>query len=168
MGFGLPAAIGAQFGNPEAQVICISGDGGAQMNIQEMATAVCHKLPVIFCIFNNSYLGMVRQMQQLFYGKRYVGTCLRWQKDKCPDHCKGPGDQCPPYVPDFVSLAESYSALGIRVTDPKDIKLAFRDAAANKNGPTLIEFIIDTDEIVLPMVKGGNPISSMIFSPKGV
>ncbi len=92
MGFGLPAAIGAQFGNPEATVICVSGDGGAQMNIQEMATAVCHELPVIFCIFNNSYLGMVRQMQQLFYGKRYVGTCLRWHKGKCPDHCKGPGE----------------------------------------------------------------------------
>lgn len=167
MGFGLPAAIGAQFGSPDAQVICISGDGGAQMNIQEMATAVCHNLPVIFCIFNNSYLGMVRQMQQLFYGKRYVGTCLRWHKGKCPDHCKGPGDQCPPYTPDFVRLAESYDALGLRVTDPKEIKPALKEAAANKKGPTLIEFIIDTDEIVLPMVKGGNPISSMIFSPKG-
>ncbi len=167
MGFGLPAAIGAQFGNPDAQVICVSGDGGAQMNIQEMATAVCHELPVIFCIFNNSYLGMVRQMQQLFYGKRYVGTCLRWRKDKCPEHCKGPGEQCPPYTPDFVSLAESYDALGIRVTKPEEVAPALKEAAANKKGPTLIEFIIDTDEIVLPMVKGGNPISSMIFSPKG-
>lgn len=166
MGYGLPAAIGAQFGNPDAQVICISGDGGAQMNIQEMATAVCHNLPVIFCIINNSYLGMVRQMQQLFYGKRYVGTCLRRRKG-CPDKCKGPNKDCPIYTPDFIKLADSYGAKGIRVKDTSEIEAAFKEAAANKEGPTIIEFIIDTDEIVLPMVKGGNPISSMIFSPKG-
>lgn len=167
MGYGLPAAIGAQFGNPDKQVICISGDGGAQMNIQEMATAVCHDLPIIFCIFNNSYLGMVRQMQQLFFGKRYVGTCLRRRKNVCPEHCKGPSKDCPIYTPDFIRLAESYDAKGIRVKEVSEIEPALKAAAANKKGPTIIEFIIDTDEIVLPMVKGGNPISSMIFSPKG-
>lgn len=167
MGYGLPAAIGAQFGNPDKQVICISGDGGAQMNIQEMATAVCHELPVIFCIFNNSYLGMVRQMQQLFFGKRYVGTCLRRRKNECPEHCKGPSKDCPIYTPDFIRLAESYDAKGIRVKEVSEIEPALKEAAANKKGPTIIEFLIDTDEIVLPMVKGGNPINKMIFSPKG-
>lgn len=167
MGYGLPAAMGAQFGNPDKQVICISGDGGAQMNIQEMATAVCHELPIIFCIFNNSYLGMVRQMQQLFFGKRYVGTCLRRRKNECPEHCKGPSKDCPVYTPDFIKLADSYDAKGIRVKEVSEIEPALLEAAKNKKGPTIIEFLIDTDEIVLPMVKGGNPINKMIFSPKG-
>lgn len=167
MGYGLPAAMGAQFGNPDKQVICISGDGGAQMNIQEMATAVCHELPIIFCIFNNSYLGMVRQMQQLFFGKRYVGTCLRRRKNECPEHCKGPSKDCPVYTPDFIKLADSYDAKGIRVKEVSEIEPALLEAAKNKKGPTIIEFLIDADEIVLPMVKGGNPINKMIFSPKG-
>ena len=80
MGFGLPAAIGAKIGNPDKEVVCFSGDGGLQMNIQEMATAVVQEAPVIICVFNNYYLGMVRQMQQLFYGKRYEATCLRRRK----------------------------------------------------------------------------------------
>ena len=89
MGFGLPAAIGAKIGNPDKEVVCFSGDGGLQMNIQEMATAVVQEAPVIICLFNNYYLGMVRQMQQLFYGKRYEATCLRRRKG-CPANCKGP------------------------------------------------------------------------------
>ena len=137
------------------------------MNIQEMATAVCHELPIIFCIFNNSYLGMVRQMQQLFFGKRYVGTCLRRRKNECPEHCKGPSKDCPVYTPDFIKLADSYDAKGIRVKEVSEIEPALLEAAKNKKGPTIIEFLIDTDEIVLPMVKGGNPINKMIFSPKG-
>ena len=167
MGYGLPAAIGAQFGNPDKTVICVSGDGGAQMNIQEMATAVTHELPIIFCIFNNGYLGMVRQMQQLFYGKRYEGTCLRYRKG-CPDRCKGPSKECATYSPDFIKLAESYGAHGIRVTNENQIEAAFNEAKQYKDAPTIIEFIIDSDEIVLPMVKGGNPINQMILSPKGI
>jgi len=162
MGFGLPAAIGAKIGKPYANVICITGDGGFQMNMQEMATAITQKAPVTICLLNNHYLGMVRQMQQLFYGKRYASTCLRRNRD-CPKGCKAPGRECPPYVPDFLKFAESYGAHGIRVTEPSEIQPAFEDAKRNHDAPTLIEFIISSDELVLPMVKGGNPMSEMIL-----
>ena len=162
MGFGFPAAIGAKIGNPDKDVVCISGDGGMQMNIQELATAVTEETGVTVCILNNYYLGMVRQMQQLFYGKRYVTTCLCRRKS-CPADCKGPNPGCPPYEPDFVKLAESYGAVGIRVTAPEEIAPALEQAKANKNVPTIIEFMIATDEIVLPMVKSGNPMSEMIL-----
>lgn len=162
MGFGLPAAIGAKIGKPYHHVICITGDGGFQMNMQEMATAIAQKTPITICIFNNFYLGMVRQMQQLFYGKRYSGTCLRRQKG-CDNLCKGPGEACPPYRPDFVKFAECYGALGIRVTEESQIQEALDTARRNEDTPTLIEFMIAADEIVLPMVKGGNPMKEMIF-----
>ena len=162
MGFGFPAAIGAKIANPEKDVVCISGDGGMQMNIQEMATAVTQGANVVVCVLNNYYLGMVRQMQQLFYGKRYSATCLR-RRVTCPTNCKGPNPACPPYTPDFVKLAESYGAYGIRVEKEEDIDAAFEEAKKHKNAPTIIEFMISTDEIVLPMVKGGNPMSEMIL-----
>ncbi len=177
MGYGFPAAIGAQFGNPDKTVICISGDGGMQMNIQEMATAVAWELPLILCIFNNSCLGMVRQWQKLFYGKRYSSTCLRGGKN-CKSHCSGlniseanssgtdssgVSSSCPAYSPDFVKLAESYGAYGIRVENEEDIRSAFLQAMENKKAPTIIEFMIDSEEIVLPMVQGGKPLSEMIL-----
>ncbi len=162
MGFGFPAAIGAKIGAPEKDVVCITGDGGMQMNMQEMATAICEKAPITVCILNNYYLGMVRQMQQLFYGKRYGITCLGRRKD-CPKNCKGPNGNCPPYEPDFVKWAESYGVKGIRVTDQSQITDALRQAKENKEGPTVIEFMIATDELVLPMVKSGNPMSEMIL-----
>lgn len=162
MGFGLPAAIGAKIANPDKNVICISGDGGLQMNIQELATAVTQEAGVIICVLNNYYLGMVRQMQQLFYGKRYSATCLRRRKG-CPAECKGPNEACPPYTPDFVKLVESYGGTGIRVEKEEDIDAAFAEARKHKDTPTLIEFMIATDEIVLPMVKSGNPMSEMIL-----
>ena len=161
MGFGFPAAIGAKIGCPEKPVICISGDGGMQMNIQELATAMAQEANVIVCIFNNYYLGMVRQMQQLFYGKRYEATCLRRRKG-CPGDCKGPGEQCPKYEPDFVKLAESYGACGIRVTEESQIAPAL-EQAKKCDTPVLIEFMIATEDIVLPMVKGGNPMTEMIL-----
>ena len=161
MGFGFPAAIGAKIANPDKTVICISGDGGMQMNIQELATSVVQDAPVIVCLLNNHYLGMVRQLQQLFYGKRYEATCLRRRKG-CPADCKGPGEKCPPYVPDFVKLAESYGAKGIRVTSEDEIAPALKEAAGN-NVTTIIEFMIASEDIVLPMVKGGNPMSEMIL-----
>ncbi len=162
MGYGFPAAMGAKFGNPNKDVICISGDGGMQMNIQELATAVSYELPLILCIFNNSYLGMVRQWQQLFFSKRYSSTCIRRRKS-CELRCEGPGNACPPYTPDFVALAEAYEAYGIRVSDPSEIENAFNFAKSNKNAPTIIEFIIDMDEMVFPMVPGGNALSDMIL-----
>lgn len=162
MGFGFPAAIGAKIGQPKKDVVCITGDGGMQMNLQELATAMCQKTPITVCILNNSYLGMVRQMQQLFYGKRYEITCLRRQKG-CPDQCKGPNKACPPYRPDFVKLAESYGAHGIRVTTEEEIQPALDAAKKYKDVPTIIEFMIATEDIVLPMVKSGNPMSEMIL-----
>jgi acetolactate synthase-1/2/3 large subunit len=162
MGFGLQAAIGAKIGNPDKEVVCFCGDGGMQMNIQEMATAVVQGAPVIICVLNNQYLGMVRQMQQLFYGKRYEATCLRMRKT-CPANCKGPNENCPPYTPDFIALAESYGAHGIRVEREEEIAAAFEQARSYQDAPTIIEFLISSEEIVLPMVKGGNPMSEMIL-----
>ncbi|MGN0348666.1 MAG: biosynthetic-type acetolactate synthase large subunit [Roseburia sp.] len=162
MGFGFPAAVGAKIGNRDKEVVCISGDGGLQMNIQEMATAVAQEAPVIICLLNNYYLGMVRQMQQLFYGKRYEATCLR-QRRCCPAGCKGPNPACPPYTPDFVALAKSYGAYGIRVEREEEIQAALDEARTHKDAPTIIEFMIASEEIVLPMVKGGNPMSEMIL-----
>ncbi len=162
MGFGLPAAIGAKIGNPGKEVVCFSGDGGFQMNIQEMATAIAEGTPIIICVFNNYYLGMVRQMQQLFYGKRYAATCLR-RRGTCPKNCKGPNPSCPPYTPDFLKIAESYGAHGIRVTREEEIQSALDTARGFQDAPTIIEFMIATEEIVLPMVKGGNPMSEMIL-----
>lgn len=162
MGFGLPAAIGAKIGNPTKRVVCLSGDGGIQMNIQEMATAVTQELPIIICIFNNDYLGMVRQLQQLFYGKRYSTTCLRRRKS-CNKNCSESTIECPPYSPDFVKLAESYGAVGIRVFDEIDIEAAFAKAEKNITSPTIIEFIINNQELVLPMVQGGKALNNMIM-----
>lgn len=162
MGFGFPAAIGAKIARPDLPVICVTGDGGFQMNMQEMATAIVQEVPVIICLLNNHYLGMVRQMQQLFYGKRYSSTCLRKHPD-CPKECKGPGPQCPPYRPDFVRFAECYDAVGIRVSSQEEILPALEAAKTQTDRPTIIEFVIATEEIVLPMVKGGNPMSEMIL-----
>ena len=162
MGFGFPAAVGAKIANRDKTVICVTGDGGFQMNMQEMATAVVQEAPVIVCLLNNQYLGMVRQMQQLFYGKRYEATCLR-RRRSCPENCKGPSAICPPYEPDFVKWAESYGVMGIRVEKAEDVEAALQQAKANKKTPTVIEFMISSDELVLPMVKGGNPMSEMIL-----
>lgn len=163
MGFGFPAAIGAKIANRDRTVICVTGDGGFQMNMQEMATAVVQEAPVIVILLNNQYLGMVRQMQELFYGKRYEATCLR-RRRSCPANCKGPSELCPPYEPDFVKWAESYGAHGIRVEKAEDIEAALQQAKANMDAPTVIEFIISSEELVLPMVKGGNPMSEMILT----
>ena len=162
MGYGLPAAIGAKIGNPDKNVICISGDGGIQMNIQEMATAVAQELPITICILNNGYLGNVRQWQELFFNKRYSSTCLRYRKS-CNHDCQNPDKCCPKYTPDFVKLAESYEALGIRVTKEEEIKAAFEQAKANTKGPTVIEFYIDPTANVFPMVPGGKSLNDMIM-----
>ena len=162
MGYGFPGAIGAQIGNPNVPVIMISGDGGMQMNIQEFATAVLQELPLVLCVFNNTYLGMVRQWQKLFYGKRYSMTCLRSGK-ACDGKCGVEGCECPPYTPDFVKLAESYGAKGIRVFKQEDVKAAFEEAKKNTKVPTLIEFIIDPEDLVYPMVKPGGTLEELIM-----
>lgn len=162
MGYGFPAAIGAQIAHPEKDVICISGDGGVQMNIQEMATAVAEELPVILCVFNNSYLGNVRQWQEMFFDKRYSCTCLRYRK-RCKHDCMDHNKICPKYTPDFVKLAESYDAKGIRVTNEAEMEAAFQQAKEFKHGPTLIEFIIEREANVLPIVPGGKALTEMIM-----
>ncbi len=162
MGYGLPAAIGAAIGNPGREVVCVSGDGGFQMNSQEIATAVIQELPITICILNNGYLGMVRQWQDLFYDKAYAGTCLRRRKS-CEHHCDGDFSKCPPYTPDFVKLAESYGAQGIRVFKKEEIIPAFEKAKAKTDGPTIIEFIIENEELVMPMVKPNGSITDLIM-----
>ena len=162
---GTPGQIGAKLGRPEMPVVCVSGDGGFQMNEQELATAVCQEIPVTVCILNNSYLGNVRQWQEMFYGGRYSCTCLKKRKG-CAAWCSNPNAQCPPYIPDFVKLAESYGIEGIRVTKREEIAAAFERAKANKKAPTLIEFIIDREADILPMVPGGNALSEMVTEYK--
>lgn len=162
MGYGFPAAIGAQIGNPETDVVVISGDGGMQMNIQEMATAIVYELPITICILNNGYLGNVRQWQEMFYDKRYSSTCMRYRKS-CIANCNTPTECCPEYTPDFVKLAESYGAEGIRVTDEKEVIMALETAKKNRKVPTVIEFIIDREENVLPIVPPGNALNNMIL-----
>ena len=135
------------------------------MNEQELATAVCEELPVIICILNNSYLGNVRQWQEMFYGGRYSCTCLR-KRASCAKWCSSPKAECPPYVPDFVKLAQSYGIEGIRVTERGEVADAFERAKKNTKVPTLIEFIIDKEEEILPMVPGGNALSEMVTEVK--
>jgi acetolactate synthase-1/2/3 large subunit len=138
MGFGLPAAIGAKLGRPDRIVFDVAGDGSIQMNIQELATAVCNEVPVKVAILNNGYLGMVRQWQQLFWGRRYSHT----------DICG---------TPDFVKLAEAYGALGLRVTEADEVESALRRAIEDPR-PALIDFVVEREENVTPMVPAGAPI----------
>jgi len=160
MGYGLPGAIGAKIGAPDVPVISISGDGGMQMNIQELATAVLEELPIICCIFNNRNLGMVRQWQELFYGKRYSMTCLN-SGAACRGKC---GEvPCPPYTPDFVKLAESYGAIGLRVTKKEKIVPAFKEAAKSTKVPVLIEFQIDPEDLVYPMIRPNGTLEDMVL-----
>ena len=160
MGYGMPGAIGAKIGNPDVPVISISGDGGFQMNSQELATAVLEELPIISCIFNNNNLGMVRQWQKLFYGKRNSMTCLR-SGAACRGKC---GEvECPTYTPDFMKLADSYGAKGIHITKKEDIEPAFREAMKSTKTPYILEFDIDPEDLVYPMVKPGGTLEDLIM-----
>jgi len=162
MGYGLPAAIGAQIAHPDNIVFDIAGDGSIQMNIQEMATISQHNLPVKIAILNNGYLGMVRQWQEFFFGRRYSATCLR-RDGRCPGVCNNPGKNCPPYIPDFVKLAEAYSAVGMRIEKKDDVEGAIHEAVKVKK-PVLIDFIVSPEENVTPMVPAGAPLNKMISS----
>lgn len=141
MGFGLPAAIGAQVGRPGETVFNIAGDGSIQMNIQEMATAVEYDLPVNVAILNNGYLGMVRQWQELFFNRRYSHTEISG--------------------PDFVKLADAYGAEGIRVDKAADIKPALEQAIASSK-PVILDFVVEREENVFPMVPPGGANNKMI------
>ena len=162
MAYGFPAAIGAKLGVPRKDVIAICGDGGFQMNIQELATAALYELPIIICIFNNGYLGNVRQWQEMFYDRRYSATCT-CRRESCMKECKSASAHClSGYIPDFVHLAQSYGAEGIRVREVKDIRSALLKAKESKNVPTVIEFIIGREQNVLPIVPPGNSLENMI------
>jgi acetolactate synthase-1/2/3 large subunit len=144
MGYGLPAAIGAQLAFPNKLVVDVAGDGSIQMNIQELATAVINRLPVKVAILNNRFLGMVRQWQELFYQERYAHTKL---------------DDT---VPDFVKIAEAYNAVGLRATKKSEVEPVLKEAFGVKR-PVLMDFVIDWQEKVYPMVPAGAAIDSMLF-----
>lgn len=160
MGYGFPAAIGAQVANPDKLVVDIAGDGSIQMNIQELATAVLYQIPVKIVILNNQSLGMVRQWQGIFYDRRFSGTCLR-RDASCPPQCDGSGDYCPKYIPDFVKLAEAYGAVGLYADKPEQV-IPTLEKAFNTPGPVIVEFKISEEENVYPMVPAGAPIDQMI------
>ena len=143
MGFGLPAAIGAQMACPDKLVVDIAGDGSIQMNIQEMATAVQSGLPVKVVILNNAYLGMVRQWQELFYDKRYACT----------------GMDC---APDFVKLAEAFGAVGLRASKPQEVEAVLKEGLSISE-PVIMDFKVDREESVYPMVPAGAPITEMLL-----
>ncbi len=162
MGFGLPAAIGAKLANPKTPVVAIVGDGGFQMNVQELATAVINDLPIIICLLNNCWLGNVRQWQELYYGKRYQSTCLR-RRATCPTRCVTM-QECPAYVPNFQKLADSYEVKYRRVTSKEEIDEAFAFAMQQTEYPTLLEFMIDEEENVYPIILPGKDLSTVKFS----
>jgi acetolactate synthase-1/2/3 large subunit len=145
MGFGLPASIGAKIGKPDAQVVNIAGDGSVQMNSQELATAVLNEVPVTIAVINNGYLGMVRQWQELFFNKRYSHTHLRRGES-----------------PDFVLLAEAYGAKGLRVNSQDEVEPALKEAFKERKVPVLIDFIVEQEENVFPMVAPGASLDDMI------
>jgi acetolactate synthase-1/2/3 large subunit len=143
MGFGLPAAIGAQMACPDKLVVDVAGDGSIQMNIQEMATAVQCCLPVKVVILNNNYLGMVRQWQELFYEKRYSCTLME-------------------HAPDYVKLAEAYGAVGLRATKPDEVEAVLSEGLSIPQ-PVIMDFQVDKEESVYPMVPAGAPITEMLL-----
>ena len=143
MGFGLPAAIGAQFGQPDKPVFCVSGDGSIQMCIQELMVATIYKLPIKICILNNQYLGMVRQWQELFWESKYSNVDLEAS-------------------PDFLKLAEAYGAHGIRCSQPSGVRAALDEAMSITDRPTVLDFRIAKEENVYPMIKSGGTIRDMV------
>jgi len=145
MGFELPAAMGAKIGRPDDTVWCVAGDGGFQMTLQELATIVQERVAVKIAIINNGYLGMVRQWQELFYKRRYVATPLS--------------------SPDFVKIAEAYGIPGLRVKHKEEIVPAIKKAMASE-GPYLIDFMVEPEENVYPMVPPGAAIAEIIEQPK--
>ncbi len=143
MGFGFPAAIGAQVACPDKVVVDIAGDGSIQMNIQELATAMQYKLPVKIVILNNRYLGMVRQWQELFYDRRYASTDIE-------------------QAPDFVKLAESYGGVGMRATRPEEVEPVLKEGLGTPN-LVVMDFLVEREEDVYPMVPAGAPITDMLL-----
>ena len=143
MGFGFPAAIGAQIAAPEKLVFNIAGDGSIQMNIQELMTCVDYKIPVKIAVINNGYLGMVRQWQEKLFDKHYSQTHIT--------------------SPDYIKLAEAYGVLGLRITQENQIDDAL-DKAISYNGPVIMDFIVEPFEMVYPWVLAGKPLNEVLLS----
>jgi acetolactate synthase-1/2/3 large subunit len=146
MGFGFPAAIGAQLGRPDDLVVAVVGDGGFQMTLFELATAVIEKLPIIILVLNNHYLGMVRQWQELFFDERESGVDLVGN-------------------PDFVKLAEAYGATGYNLKRPADVRKVLEKAIAHRGGPVLINAEVTKHENVFPMIPAGAALEDMLIEP---
>jgi acetolactate synthase-1/2/3 large subunit len=143
MGYCLPSAIGAQFARPDRQVVCITGDGSFQMNIQELATAACYNVPVKIVILNNGCLGMVRQWQELFFNRRYSQTQLE------------DGN------PDFVAVAKGFGVEAFKVTRPQDLRATLERAFALP-GPALVDCHVEKEENVFPMIPSGGSVNDTI------
>jgi acetolactate synthase-1/2/3 large subunit len=144
MGFGFPAAIGAQFARPGVEVWAIVGDGGFQMTMSELATAQIHKLPVKVLIINNNYLGMVRQWQELFFDNRLSGVDLEGN-------------------PDFVKLAAAYGIKGFCIRKPEEVDRVLAEASAYRDGPCVVEAVVEKEDNVFPMIPAGAPLRDMII-----
>ncbi|MCK5836916.1 MAG: acetolactate synthase large subunit, partial [Desulfobacula sp.] len=143
MGYGFPAAIGVKVGNPNKNVVCISGDGSFQMNIQEIATALKENIAITVVLMNNGYLGMVRQWQEFFYDKAYSDTDMM-------------------NAPDFVKLAEAYGAKGFTCEDPAKVESTLKQGLETP-GTVIMEFIVEREESVYPMVPAGGAITDMLL-----
>ncbi len=165
MGYGLPAAIGVNLADKDSQVICITGDGGFQMNIQELTTAVMEKLPIIICLFNNAFLGNVRQWQTLFYQRRYAWTKLGLDEqmpEDIQDVAQHPVSQ-EKYLPDFMKVTQAFGLEGRRISHLDELIPALEWAKSRSEGPTLLEFLIKPESNVYPMTVPGQPIDIMMF-----
>ncbi len=145
MGFGLPAAMGAQMANPGATVACVTGESSIQMCLQELSTCKQYRLPIKIINLNNKYMGMVRQWQEFFHGNRYAESYMD-------------------ALPDFVKLAEGYGHRGVQITEPRDVEPALREAFKRKSELVFMDFLTDQTENVFPMIPGGKGISEMILS----
>jgi acetolactate synthase-1/2/3 large subunit len=145
MGFSLPAAMGAAFGQSVLPVISISGDGGFQMNSQELTTIVQHKLPVKIFVINNGFLGMVRQWQELFWKRRYSHVEMA--------------------SPDFVKLAEAHRCPALRASTPAEADAALERALAYNEGPIFVEFVVAQEDNVYPMIPAGQTVREMLDTP---
>lgn len=142
MGYGFPASMGVKVGRPESTVIDIAGDGSFQMNSQELATVVQEDIPVIVAVLNNGFLGMVRQWQELFFNRRFSATCIEGSVD-------------------FVKLAEAYGALGLRAKKKSDVKDVIKEAVKSER-PAVIDFVVEREENVSPMVPAGAAINEIM------
>ena len=143
MGYGLPAAIGVQVAHPKSLVIDIAGEASILMNMQEMSTAVQHKLPVKIFILNNQYMGMVRQWQELLHGGRYSHSYTD-------------------SLPDFVKLAEAYGCLGVRASNPKELDKKIKEML-DYDGPVIFDCVVDQDENCYPMIPSGAAHNEMLL-----